>query len=109
MANLAKIRRRNKLGTPPSFEEASHNLTAPEIVPLAGALASSETPLDAPSKSGEGRIDGRSLRRTGRTVQFATRVSPEYDNKFRSIAARDQIEFCVLLEKCLEAYEEVRK
>jgi hypothetical protein len=109
MANLAKIKRRNKLGTPPSFEEASQNLTAPEIVHTPAPVARSETTLDSSSKDGEERIDGRSLRKTGRTVQFATRVSPEYDYKFRSIAVRDNLEFCVLLEKCLDAYEQASK
>jgi hypothetical protein len=109
MANLAKIKRRNKLGAPPSFEEASQNLRAPEIMPIGTAVPSSLAPLDAPAGSGEGRIDGRSLRRTGRTVQFATKVSPEYDYKFRSVAARDRLDFCVLLEKCLDAYEAARK
>jgi hypothetical protein len=109
MANLAKIKRRSKLGVPPSFEEASENLTAPEIMPLVAIIPSSPALLDGLPGSGEGRIDGRSLRKTGRTVQFATRVSPEYDNRFRSIAARDKLEFCVLLEKCLDAYEAARK
>jgi hypothetical protein len=106
MANLAKIKRRNKLGTPPSFEEASKNLTAPEIVPLVVAdTASSPKSIDTPPQWTSERVDGRSLRKTGRTIQFATRVSQEYDDKFRSIAVRDKLEFCVLLEKCLDAYE----
>src|SRR5260370_14536673 len=35
------------------------------------------------------RRDGRSARRSGRTLQFATRVSPEFDRRLRSIAERD--------------------
>jgi len=42
-------------------------------------------------------------------VQFATKVSPEYDEKFRLIAQRDSLNICVLLEKSLDAYEEARK
>jgi len=105
MANLAKIKRKNSLGAPPSLEEASQNLTAPEIVPVASASA-----ITSPRpRVGESRIDGRSLRKTGRTVQFATKVSPEYDEKFRSIAARDSLVFGDLLEKSLAAYEAARK
>jgi len=109
MANLAKIKRRSTLGAPPSLEEASQNLTAPEIVPVAALVSNAQKTANPPPGSGEGRIDGRSLRKTGRTVQFATKVSPEYDNKFRAIAARDKLDFCVLLERSLDAYEEARK
>ena len=55
------------------------------------------------------RIDGRSLRRTGRTVQFATRVSEEWDDKLRRIAQRDGLKLVEVLERALEAYEEGRK
>ena len=98
MANLAKIKRRNNLGAPPSLDEASQNLTASEIVPVV------ETPV---TRAGQvkTRIDGRTLRKTYRTVQFATKVTAEFDAKFREIAEREGLEFCVLLEKCLEAYE----
>jgi hypothetical protein len=107
MANVTKLKRRNPLGVPPPLEEASQNLTAPEIVTVPEALANK--PANALTRSGQGRIDGRSLRKTGRTVQFATKVSPEYDEKFRLIAQRDSLNICVLLEKSLDAYEEARK
>lgn len=107
MANLTKLKRRSSLGAPPSLEEASRNLTAPEIVPAPEAGA--KQAANAVSRSGQGRIDGRSLRKTGRTVQFATKVSPEYDEKLRLIAQRDSLNICVLLEKSLDAYEEARK
>ena len=51
------------------------------------------------------RIDGRTLRRTGRTVPFATRVSEAFDDQFRMIAERDGLRFTELLELSLEAYE----
>ena len=51
------------------------------------------------------RIDGRTLRRTGRTVPFATRVSETFDDQFREIAERDGLKFTELLELSLQAYE----
>jgi len=55
------------------------------------------------------RIDGRSLRRTGRTLQLATRVSWEFDDKLRRIAQRDGLKLVEVLERALDAYEEARK
>jgi hypothetical protein len=55
------------------------------------------------------RIDGRSLRKTGRTIQLATRVSWEFDEKLRYIAQRDGLKLVEVLEQALEAYEEARK
>ena len=55
------------------------------------------------------RRDGRSARRSGRTLQFATRVSPEFDNKLRVIAERDGKLLVEVLEEALEAYEHSRQ
>ena len=49
--------------------------------------------------------DGRSARRTGRTEQFATRVSADFDKRFRAVAKRDRLLLAQLLEKALDAYE----
>jgi len=100
MADLSKLRKRTTLGEPPPLEEASTNLEAPEIAPV------SHEPRRGRAAR---RIDGRSLRRTGRTVQFATRVSEEFDNKFRRIAQRDGLRFGELLERALAAYEAAHK
>jgi hypothetical protein len=42
-------------------------------------------------------------------VQFATRVSEEWDDKLRRIAQRDGLKLVEVLERALEAYEEGRK
>lgn len=118
MANLAKLKRRNTLGTPPPFEEASQNLQAPEIVPVVTAPAVSprgeavpvrkpvgEQQGNPPQPHAQYRIDGRSLRRTGRTLQLATRVSWEFDDKLRRIAQRDELKLVEVLERALEAHE----
>ncbi len=45
------------------------------------------------------------MRRSGRTVQFATRVSPEFDERIRQIAMRDGMLLVEVLERALDAYE----
>jgi len=123
MANLSKLKRRNTLGAPPPFEEASQNLQAPEIAPMATepdalphrVAAPLQTPAggrqdDTPQlREVQRRIDGRSLRRTGRTLQLATRVSWEFDDKLRRSAQRDGLKLVEVLERALDAYEEARK
>lgn len=94
MADMSKLR--NKLGTPPSPDEASHNLTAPEVAPA------------APPAEARPRRDGRSARKTNRTMPFATRVSPEFDNRLRDIAERDGLLLVEVLERALDAYEAER-
>jgi len=128
MANLSKLKRRNTLGVPPPFDEASQNLQAPEIAPVVttpvvtapAVLSRVEAvpvripvgePQDdtQPPRDAQYRIDGRSLRRTGRTLQLATRVSWEFDDKLRRIAQRDGLKLVEVLERALEAYEAARK
>lgn len=96
MADVSKLRKKG-LGAPPPMEEASPNLSAPEAAPL-------QTTDISPAP----RIDGRSARRSNRTLQFATRVSPEFDGRIRAIAARDQLMLVEVLELALDAYERDR-
>jgi hypothetical protein len=104
MADFKNIRRRT-LGAPPPLEEASLNLDAPEVAPF-------NIPVPTPTRRGEGVTpgarrtpDGRSLRRSGRTLQFATRVSPEFDTKLRRAAERDDLLLVEVMEKALDLYE----
>jgi len=108
MADFKSIRRQRTLGAPPPLEEASMNLAAPEVAPFS-------PPVAIPSRRGEGITtnahrtpDGRSLRRSGRTLQFATRVSPEFDAKLRRIAERDDLLLVEIMEKALDLYEASR-
>lgn len=107
MADLSKLKRRNTLGTPPAPEEASENLAAPEIAPTHLRVAS--LPSAPAALRGHGRIDGRTLRRTGRTVQFATRVSLEFDDRLRRLAQRDGLKLVEVLEHALDIYETSRR
>jgi hypothetical protein len=116
MADLSKLKRRNALGAPPPLEEASQNLTAPEVAPVSVAKAddgaavprpqragASKNPL--PNKERQVRLDGRTLRKTGRTLQLATRVSEQFDERLRLVAQRDGLLLVEVLERALAAYE----
>ena len=74
MANVSRLKR-GTLGAPPPMEEASPNLHAPEIAPVAVAAATAAPTELEPQPA---RVDARSARRTNRTLQFATRVRPEW-------------------------------
>jgi hypothetical protein len=116
MADLTKLKRRSSLGTPPPPAEASPNLEAPETAPPPAPPAVSPVrrmtvvrPVNSREGEGIARRDGRSARRSGRTLQFATRVSPEFDDRLRSIAERDKKLLVEVLEDALEAYEHSRQ
>jgi hypothetical protein len=95
MADLTKFKNvRRSLGAPPPVEEASQNLAAPEVAPVAPAAE----PMPP-------RRDARALRKTNRTLPFATRVSPEFDARLRDVAERDGLKLVELLERALDAYE----
>ena len=120
MADFGKIRRGN-LGSPPPIEEASQNLQAPEVAPVAPEPAQpaptlTESALHAPQplpatsvEQPRARRDGRTLRRTNRTIAFATRVSAEFDDRIRDIAERDGLKLVEVLERALDAYEHGRR
>jgi hypothetical protein len=106
MADLSKLRRRGTLGAPPPATEASGNLAAPETVPPPPGQAADPPAMAVAGGTGQGRRrDARSARRTGRTLQFATRVSPAFDARLRDIAARDGLLLVEVLERALDAYE----
>lgn len=102
MADVSRLKQaRRSLGAPPSIEEASLNLGAPEVAPL-------PSPVDVVPAVAPRRRDARAMRRTNRTLPFATRVSPEFDNLLRDIAERDGLKLVELLERALDAYEAQR-
>jgi hypothetical protein len=108
MADLTKLKRRSSLGAPPPLAEASPNLDAPETAPPpVRRIAVVRSPV---SRAGEAvpRRDGPSARRSGRTLQFATRVSPEFDDRLRAIAEREGKLLVEVLEEALAAYENSR-
>ena len=108
MADLSKLKslkqRRSTLGEPPTLEEASPNLKAPEVAP-AEPDPVSDASVEQLRRKLDGRIDGRSVRRTHRTVQFATRVTPEWDARIRALAMREGVLLVEILERALDCYE----
>ena len=87
MADAEKLKRKNNLPPPPPIEETSNNIHP------------------RPNITNYERIDGRSLRRTGRTIQFNTRVTPEFDMKLREIAQREGLTLAEILERALMRYD----
>ena len=113
MADASKLKnlRRGSLGTPPPLDEARMDLTAvtqPEHEPPLATVANAPPPLADAGPIRPVRLDGRTMRRSGRTVQFATRVSPEFDGRIRQIAMRDGLLLVEVLEHALDAYEKTR-
>lgn len=111
MADASKLKglRRSGLGAPPPQHEARTDL-APEPPRSALSNAGSATAARQPRRTEAaapqpGRMDGRTMRRSGRTVQFATRVSPEFDERIRQIAMREGMLLVEVLEQALDAYE----
>ena len=70
MATLKK--KKSRLGTPPPKEAVHNNLAEPEVAP-------------ATKKA----VDGRTLRKTGRTQQFNTSVTKEYLDKLRKVSKEE--------------------
>jgi len=106
MADASKLKglRRGGLGSPPAADEARTDLDPEMRLPPASeaAFVSYEHAVSEPRPA---RIDGRSMRRSGRTVQFATRVSPEFDDRIRRVAMRDGLLLVEVLERALNAYD----
>ncbi len=111
MADASKLKglRRSGLGAPPSQDEARTDLSPepPRTVHSASesAAATQQSRRTDAAPIQASRMDGRTMRRSGRTVQFATRVSPEFDERIRQIAMRDGMLLVEVLERALDAYE----
>jgi hypothetical protein len=93
MADASKLKGMRGLGAPPERDEARADLVIP----------SAREPGVQPAAVT--RIDARTLRRSGRTVHFATKVTPEFDNRLREIAAATGKMLTEILEEALRAYE----
>lgn len=89
MAELKK--KKNRLGTPPSRTDTLNTLAEPEVAP------SAQQPIK--------KVDGRSLRKTGMTEQFNTRVSKEFLKKLRKMAKAKGVTQGKLIEMGLDALD----
>src|SRR5271166_2409113 len=103
MADASKLKSLRGLGAPPSPDEARDDLVPP---PPPQPPIPQAAPRQSPAPITPGpRIDARSLRRSGRTVHFATKVTPEFDARVRQIAADTGKMLTEILEEALVAYE----
>ena len=98
MADLSKFKKGRGLGAPPTLSEASPNLAAPEVAPTPLPVSEAKTTTAR-------KVDGRTLRKTNRTVAFATRVTEDFDNRVRAIAERKGLKIVEVLEAALDAYD----
>ncbi|HCT5345680.1 TPA: hypothetical protein OT027_005159 [Klebsiella quasipneumoniae] len=120
MADASKLktkRARGGLGVPPGPDEVATSLNAPEIAP---AVAATDVQIQQADLSpvhhdpvgtqtvteAYTRRDGRSARKTNRTLAFATRVTAAFDQEIRDIAEREGLKLVEVLEKAVEAYKE---
>lgn len=99
--DFAALRKKSRLPNPP--EDASRNLTEPELPgrPAAAAPAAPR-PTAAPE---EMPTDGRSLRKTGRTEPFATRVRADFRPRVMRLAALRGCTMAEVLELALDELE----
>lgn len=89
-------KRRNRFGEPPPAQtDIRKNLAEPEVAPSADHGASMD----------DIKSDGRTLRVTGRTIQFATRVHPEWKAKLYRLSQQTKLMYVEILERALEAFE----
>ena len=90
MNDFSKLKTRkpkSRLGPPPQAEAIPNNLQEPE---------------SAPSPSVQ--VDGRAAKATGRTEQFATRITKDLKKWLKIEAAEKEISQAELLERMKEAY-----
>ena len=96
MADASKLKR---LGSPPPIEEARTDLVLEPLsavpepvrsVSATRALASAAQQMIQPTVDDYQRVDGRTLRKTGRTVPFSTRVKERTDARIRNLSATYQ-------------------
>lgn len=91
MANAESLKKRKTNLPPPPVNEVSENIHPKQAVNNA---------------AGYERADARSFRRTGRTIQFNIRVTPEFDMQVRDIAQRERITLAEVLERAMAFYNQ---
>lgn len=88
MADFSNLKKKNRLGLPPQASEIKNNLQLPECLDVA-----------------DDQIDRRTLKKTGRTHQLATRVKFEFYKRVKRLALDNDITIAELLEKAIDSYE----
>lgn len=105
--DFAALRKKSRLPSPP--EDASRNLAEPELPGEAAPPGRPPPPLATPVAAAPEELptDGRSLRRTGRTEPFATRVRSDFRPRVMRLAALRGCTMAEVLELALTELERV--
>lgn len=85
---ITKPKRKKSLGQPPAETSTQNNLQEPESAPAANEW-----------------VDGRALRRTGRVVQFGTKVHPDFKVKMAELSKLTGKNYNVILEESIKLFE----
>ena len=119
MADASKLRSRRKPSAPPPPDDVNPQFTdpapesaaTPEPGPAAPKAESvreeTQSAAALPPSAHSQRVDGRTLRRSGRTLQFATRVSADWDGRLREAAQARGMLLVEVLEQSLAAWERI--
>ena len=96
--DFGALRKKSRLPSPP--QDASRNLTEPELPAQPASAAARATAVrdDVPT-------DGRSLRKTGRTEPFATRVRADFRPRVMRLATLRGCTMAEVLELALDELE----
>jgi hypothetical protein len=111
MADASKLKRFGS--PPPSIDEARADLipnppavaSEPEVKPppKVEAATPAQPPVRQPEPQPEiedyERVDGRTLRKTGRTIPFSTRLNADTDRLIRRIAGKHGILIAEVVER----------
>jgi len=111
--DFAALRKKSRLPSPP--EDASRNLAEPELPgqpasppPAPSPPATPPAPRSrphTPPPQEDAPTDGRSLRKTGRTEPFATRVRADFRPRVMRLAALRGCTMAEVLELALDELE----
>jgi hypothetical protein len=75
--------------------------------PLATETRQTLNETEPPAPMSSEKIDGRTLRRTGRTAQFNVMLSPDFRNQLAELAERDRLTYPQLLAVMFRAYSDL--
>jgi hypothetical protein len=89
MTNEWNKLKKRKTTLPEPLQEASENIYRSAVLP---------------EENHERKYSSRYIKRTGRVVQFATRVTPEFDQQIRQIASQENCYLAEVLEKMMKSY-----
>ena len=78
---------KTRFGDAPRESESTNNLGAPEVAPV------------------DSLVTKKARKKTGRSIPFSTRVSPEFDEDFRQVAFTLRLKHVDLLEQALSSFK----